>query len=120
MRNPFILIIAVVFLAISCSKSPTKPLESTDLLSDNSAPDQAMPSKVSDVSLPLDRALERITKKPFGLFVEPANSPVDPEKFKGFHNATDFEIFDNEIDANVTFSAICDGKLLQKRTVNGY
>jgi murein DD-endopeptidase MepM/ murein hydrolase activator NlpD len=45
---------------------------------------------------------------------------VDPEKFRGYHNATDFEIFDNEIDTDIFVRAICDGKLLQKRTATGY
>jgi hypothetical protein len=34
---------------------------------------------------PLDRASGRVTKKPFGIFVTPQNSPVQPERFRGFH-----------------------------------
>ena len=39
---------------------------------------------VSEFQSPLDRAGERVTKKPFGKFVTPQNSPVQPEKFYGY------------------------------------
>jgi hypothetical protein len=69
---------------------------------------------------PLDRAEERITKKPFGLYVSPTNSPVNPERFTGFHNAVDFEIFPDEENSIVPVSAICGGPLLTKQIANGY
>ncbi|KKQ38871.1 MAG: Exopolysaccharide biosynthesis protein, sugar transferase domain protein [Candidatus Moranbacteria bacterium GW2011_GWC2_37_73] len=40
---------------------------------------------------PLDNALSRITKKPFGIYVNPKNSPVNPERFTGYHSAVDLE-----------------------------
>ncbi len=69
---------------------------------------------------PLDRAGERITKKPFGLFITPQNSPVQPERFRGWHTGADFEIFPEELNADVQVRAICDGKLLAARTAGGY
>ena len=33
----------------------------------------------------------RITKKPYGIFITPQTSPVQPDKFTGFHNAVDIE-----------------------------
>ena len=112
----WIIFLATVFLAVSCSK----PLMQPEVQTTENEKTVQEPFTVSAVGLPLDRALERITKKPFGIFVEPGNSPVDPEKFRGYHNATDFEIFDNEIDTDISVRAICDGKLLQKRTATGY
>ena len=41
------------------------------------------------LQLPLSQALERITKKPFGLKISPQNSPVAPEKFSGLHAVKD-------------------------------
>lgn len=69
---------------------------------------------------PLDRARERVMKKPFGIFVSPQNSPVSPERFLGYHSAIDLEAFPEEIDADVEVKAICPGKLLVKRNASGY
>lgn len=44
------------------------------------------------LNIPLTDAAARITKKPFGIFITPQNSPVQPERFSGFHTGTDFEI----------------------------
>lgn len=74
----------------------------------------------SDLQAPLNRSKERVTKKPFGIFITPQNSPVQPEKFYGYHTGTDFEIFPEELDADVSIRAICPGKLASKRTASGY
>jgi len=69
---------------------------------------------------PLDRAGERVTKKPFGIYITPANSPVPNEKFTGYHTGTDFEILPGEEDTDVPVFAICTGKLFASQFVNGY
>jgi len=74
----------------------------------------------SDFLPPLTRTNERVTKKPFGIFITPQTSPVSPEKFSGYHTGTDFEIFPDEESAEVEVKAVCGGKLIAKRTVTGY
>ncbi len=69
---------------------------------------------------PLSDALARITKKPFGIFITPATSPVQPERFKGYHTGTDFETFPDEQESDVQISAICDGKVRFTGWVKGY
>lgn len=69
---------------------------------------------------PLQRADGRVTKKPFGIFITKATSPVQPERFSGYHTGTDFETFPEEANTDVTVSAVCSGKLLSKRTASGY
>lgn len=69
---------------------------------------------------PLDRAGERITKKKFGQYITPQNSPVKPEKFRGYHTGTDFEIFPEELSLDVSVKAVCDGKIALKKTAAGY
>ena len=70
--------------------------------------------------VPLDRAKERVTKKPFGILITPKTSPVQPERFSGFHAGADFEIFPEELNADIFVRAICDGALLSKRVASGY
>jgi len=69
---------------------------------------------------PLDNTKNRVTKKPFGIYITPQNSPTQPERFFGYHTGADFETFENEKDIDVAVRAICDGILLQKRTASGY
>ena len=69
---------------------------------------------------PLPNAQARITKKPFGVYITPKNSPVQPERFQGFHTGTDFEIFPEELNAAVPVKTICAGKLLLKKSATGY
>ncbi|MDZ4385308.1 MAG: M23 family metallopeptidase [Candidatus Moranbacteria bacterium] len=69
---------------------------------------------------PLDRAGERVSKKPFEIFITPQNSPIQPEKFRGYHTGADFEIFPEESDADVPVRAVCPGRLKAKEYANGY
>src|SRR6185436_20839762 len=64
---------------------------------------------------PLDNAASRETPLHFGLFVtpDPNHNPIHPpERFEGFHDALDFEIFPSEADKDVPVYAICDGNVL--------
>jgi hypothetical protein len=70
--------------------------------------------------LPLPSARERVTKKPFGLLVSPDRSPIQPERFSGYHTGTDFEVSPEEKDAKITVQAICGGPLRAKRSAQGY
>ena len=78
------------------------------------------PAVTPELSAPLSRALERVTKKPFGLKVSPQDSPVSPERFSGYHTGVDFETFPEEQQADVSVFAVCTGPLLQKRFASGY
>lgn len=73
-----------------------------------------------DIAVPLDRAGERVTKKPFGIYIEPKTSPVQPEKFRGYHTGTDFETFPDEASADVLVHAVCTGPVVVKRAATGY
>ncbi len=96
----------------SAEQSPTPSL----------APNSPLPSLVNSggLSAPFDRWQERVTKKPFGIFVSPNNSPVSPEKFTGYHTGVDFETFSDEQDKDVTVSTVCAGPLLLKESASGY
>lgn len=78
----------------------------------------AVPTPV--FALPLDRALARVTKKPFGIHVDPTHSPVSPDRFHGYHTGVDFEAFPEEVNTPVVVYAICSGKLLRKQWASGY
>lgn len=85
-----------------------------------SLPDTSLKIKTSEFLSPIERAGERVTKKPFGIFIDPATSPVQPERFRGYHTGTDFETFPEEAMSDVPVRAICSGSLLVKRFATGY
>lgn len=70
------------------------------------------------LSAPVAEFMQRITKKPFGIYVTPQNSPVMPEKFTGYHTAIDVEYEDTSTDVPVY--AVSDGKVVLSRTASGY
>ncbi len=69
---------------------------------------------------PISNPWSRVTKKPFGLHVTPATSPVDQDIFTGFHTGVDFEVSADEQDIDVPINAICSGPLKSKGWVKGY
>ncbi|MBU1177611.1 M23 family metallopeptidase [Patescibacteria group bacterium] len=69
---------------------------------------------------PISDAENRITKKPFGIKISLTNSPVQPEKFSGYHTGTDFEIRENELNREVMINAICTGEIAKRQHVTGY
>ncbi|MDA2935818.1 M23 family metallopeptidase [Patescibacteria group bacterium AH-259-L05] len=69
---------------------------------------------------PIDRILERSVKKSFGLKVSPEDSPIQPERFSGYHTGVDYEVFGEELEKDVFVRAICGGKLRQKQNADGY
>jgi murein DD-endopeptidase MepM/ murein hydrolase activator NlpD len=112
-------------------KNPPSKIASLDGIGKiNSGTAISMPDKNSPVKknsegpkqflVPLDRSTERISKKPFGIFITPQNSPVRPEKFQGYHTGADFEIFPEELDMDIPVKAICDGTLALKKYASGY
>lgn len=69
-------------------------------------------------SMPTHEFAERITKKSFGIFVSPQNSPIQPERYTGFHTAVDIEYGD--VSGDVPVFAVANGKVVYSNIVNGY
>jgi len=87
------------------------PMESTN---------QQDAGNIFEPQLPIDRPDDRITKKPFGIYITPKTSPIQPERFSGFHTGADFEIFADETEADVAIRALCSGFVKAARWVSGY
>lgn len=120
MRSLIIAIILIVAILGAVLVFKNKPAQApTRQGSGNTQNNNPAPVSEYD-NLPLSQARERVTKKPFGIKTDPKTSPVQPEKFSGYHAGTDYEILPGEDNADVAVHAICDGKLLQKRTATGY
>ncbi|OGY90756.1 MAG: hypothetical protein A3B30_02400 [Candidatus Komeilibacteria bacterium RIFCSPLOWO2_01_FULL_52_15] len=75
---------------------------------------------LNDFVAPLSEAKARITKKPFGIKITPGTSPVQPERFSGYHSGVDFETSADEQDGDVQIRAVCTGELVVKRYATGY
>ncbi len=112
-------------LGAGCASETVLPLETspTSTVDAKSSTTTAIAttSPVShDVTPPLDHALDRVTKKPFGLYVTPKNSPVSPEKFSGYHTGVDFETTVAEANVDIPVFTICGGPLRLKKWATGY
>lgn len=105
---------------MSASNSPSSSGNFSDVTNSSPLTPAENISSPSHFTLPLSDASNRVTKKPFGIYVAPGNSPVSPEKFRGFHTGTDFETFPEEANSPVEVQAVCSGKVLTKEYANGY
>ncbi len=76
--------------------------------------------EASQVVYPLKDFLSRITKKRFGQYITPQNSPVSPERFLGYHTGVDAETTSDEQNLEVPVVAIATGIVTFSRTVDGY
>lgn len=111
---------AIFLLAAGCNKSAPMRQNSQQQIPDQISTPTSTPNQSAKLAEPLSNALSRVTKKPFGIYITPQNSPVSPEKFKGYHTGTDFETFADEQNVEVPVYGICDGKLLLKKYASGY
>lgn len=75
-------------------------------------------TKEPRIVLPIAEFEKRITKKPFGIYITPQDSPVQPERFTGYHTGVDVEYED--ITTAVPVFAIDDGELVLAQWAPGY
>ncbi len=115
MNRIFTIVMVALLLGAGCVSAPASDMPAAQL--PESVPDVRQESAFG---APLARANERVTKKPFGLYVTPKSSPVSPERFSGYHVGVDFETFADEQEIDVSISVICDGPLVVKKTATGY
>ncbi|MDY0302428.1 MAG: M23 family metallopeptidase [Candidatus Moranbacteria bacterium] len=69
---------------------------------------------------PMDRSKERVSKKPFGIYITRENSPIKPERFSGYHTGVDFEVFPDELEKDIEVRAVCNGEIVKKNRISGY
>jgi hypothetical protein len=104
----------------SQSQPPTRPEAVLQQPTTPGQPVGVASAFASTMVQPLPGAPQRVTKKPFGIFVSRDNSPVSPERFYGYHSGVDFEVLAEEQDIDVPVSTICSGPLLVKKWSGGY
>lgn len=69
---------------------------------------------------PMEGFLSGITKKHFGVFVEPGQSPVSQERFRGWHTGADAETDGQDPDKDIPISAIAEGTVAVSKNASGY
>jgi len=58
---------------------------------------------------PVENFKENQTKKVFGQYITRENSPIQPERFSGYHTGVDVEVNPEDIDKGIPVYAISDG-----------
>ncbi len=122
-RNLILLVLIIIFVGIAFLLYRIQRKNLISVSPTNLNPPATAPTTEAqkfDIVPPLADAASRVNKKPFGIYVSPGHSPVNPERFTGYHTGTDFEIFPGEENSDVTVTAVCTGKILRKETARGY
>lgn len=76
-------------------------------------------TKETKLYQPIAEFKDRISKKPFGIYITPKDSPVQPEKFSGYHTGADVE-YDDKPEEKINVYAIADGEVVRSGWVSGY
>lgn len=76
-------------------------------------------SSQAGLTQPIDEFTSRITKKPFGIFITRENSPVQPERFSGYHTGVDVE-YEDKPDVPIPVYAIAPGRVVHSGRAAGY
>jgi len=88
---------------------------------DSQVPNQTVEPTVEPVVYhPIDNFDTGITLKPFGIYIHPSSSPVQPERFSGYHTGADIEVPEELKDIDVPVYAIADGTVELARFASGY
>ncbi len=118
----FILVILLLVLAAAgywvykSQITTPQPTPTTQTTPESATPPPS--SQESSLAFPINEFKERITKKPFGIYITPQNSPVSPERFTGYHTGADVEYQD--VSDDVPVLAVGDGTITLARTASGY
>jgi len=78
----------------------------------------ATTTNTNSLADPIADFKSRVTKKPFGIYITPQTSPIQPERFTGYHTGADVEYQD--VTADVPVYAVSDGKVVLSETASGY
>lgn len=97
------------------NQSPTSTSSPISLLSSDSSFLSTLPLQLA---YPISQFKDRITKKPFAIYITPQNSPIQPERFAGYHTGVDVEY--DDIDEDVVVYAISNGQVTAAQWVAGY
>lgn len=76
-------------------------------------------SSQAGLTKPIDELTSRITKKPFGIFITRENSPVQPERFSGYHTGIDVE-YEDKPNVPIPVHAIAPGRVVHSGRAAGY
>lgn len=134
MKKYIIFIIAFVIIAIAAvvsyflffrKNSSASNVTNQTTNSSNTANQSSQSNTIASTATPISTYAEpvvdfksRVTKKPFAIYVTPQSSPVQPERFTGYHTGADAEYQD--IASDVPVYAIADGTVVLSETASGY
>ncbi|NQV13526.1 MAG: M23 family metallopeptidase [Parcubacteria group bacterium] len=123
----FVLTAGVVYYLITRESNDQPQIQPTVLTNEAESTDSTTEKTDEPVTTseevhppPIRDAEGRISKKPFGIKINPATSPVQPEKFSGYHTGTDFEAREAELSQEVAVHPICVGEIKSVKRVSGY
>ncbi len=115
-----ILLLLQTGYSVQNDDSKATPIREPSINSGETLLESSVISYIIPIILPLNGALERITKKKFWLKVSPSVSPISPERFTGYHTRVDFETYPSEQNIPVGVRAICTGQIISKKWATRY
>ena len=72
------------------------------------------------VGEPIEGFRKSVNLKPFGIYITPQNSPVDPERFTGYHTGVDVEMNEADLSRDIWIYSVAQGVVVEAREADGY
>lgn len=99
----------------------TLPATNESVATNTETPPPVVETPEPTLVVPIKGFYDRVNKKPFGIYVTPKNSPVQPEHFSGYHSGADAEATgDAEKNLDIPIYAIADGTVQRVASTSGY
>ncbi|MFH1427350.1 MAG: M23 family metallopeptidase [Patescibacteria group bacterium] len=110
---------SIYFVLITTTNLITNTDTNINTVEENSGATYTQPVlNINILKAPIAEFKERVNLKPFGIYITPETSPVQPEKFTGYHTGVDVEYTDTS--AEVPVYAAASGAIVLSRFVSGY
>lgn len=108
----------IVSLAISLAAC-TSPAQQADEADGVNTQEELIEEQLA-VQEPVEGFKKNIKLKPFGIYVTPKNSPVDPERFTGYHTGVDVEMSEEDLSRDIWVYSAAMGVVAEAREADGY
>lgn len=119
MRKNYLILLIILLVLISAYLLNSKKNIVTNPISVIPTKPTITPTPTSNKTYPIAEFNQRITKKPFGIYITPKTSPIKPERFQGYHTGVDVE-YEDVTTTDVPVFAVCNGNIVLSKWVSGY
>ncbi len=110
----------ILFISLLVFLSACQTSEQTAEQADGVTTAEELAEEQLVVGEPIEGFRKSVNLKPFGIYITPQNSPVDPERFSGYHTGVDVEMNEADLSRDIWIYSVAQGVVVEAREADGY